>query len=356
MTTVNVPSVLQPALQTNQVIRNSSYPSTAVQSFFQQQTNFILRHRAKEVASFASGIDDIALGGFTGTQSNWRFAYRSSSHARHMFVDFVMAMGYKGSSDDPFCSMLLENGAGTDIGTATFHYGATDEDIPDQLSTFGSSRQAVKSGGVIVELAPDTEYFGTFSSTDGGRLVSATVYEVSLDPDTDNGYCTSGVAISSPVMDEDRELVVTNLRDAWKHNAAPLWHWASAVDSAAPTRTTATSRNWIDQTLGAGGVIASDPAVTLVQLPKLSTVRRVTVPCKWWVHAKLASGVGPATVTLVGQTAGVVATIGVVTATAAWYSADVDLDAVSDRYALHMTGDGVVAMTLYASSLYMYEA
>lgn len=356
MTTVNIPQYARKALKTSQWMRNNLYVDAYVQSFLAEETNRICRWRTKAI-SFSTPID--AIPAVTGTsRSRWRAVYRATTFAKYLWIKFELARcnlgaGAGGATGDPFGKLLVQDSGGATVGTAEFHYGAnpgvTVSDVP---SEWGTGYVAITSGGSIVSLTPGTDYYLTVSDEQGARVISACVYEESAAGDTANGYLDGGVAAGGPIYDEDRGDMVTMLRDAWKHNAAGIWYWASHTDATAPSRTTNTGANLIDQTVGFSA--ASHPGVT-IDLANRSTIRRGTVPCAWYVYAKQAAGTG-GTMKLVGISGGILATLTITSTTAQWYSTTVNLAASSDRWGLLVAGNNVNATTFYASSLFQYEA
>jgi len=358
MTTVNIPATCRVALKTSAWISNTDrYPDANVQSFLAEETNRICRWDTK-AAEFSVPASSIPAGA-SGSTTMWRFVVRSSPFARYFHVVFEMTKsGLDGTLHDPSGKVLCELSDGTDVGTAEFHYGANPGAADNfyEPSNWGTGYATISSAGSKVTLTANTDYYFTVSAEDHGRIVGVAVYEEMLASDTDNGYLNSGVTAGGPIYDADTSAMVPLLRAAWK-NGCGLWHWASHTDALAPTRTSGTRANWIDQTItGVGNPATSEPGVGLY-LANKSTERRVTVPCKLFVFAKMSTGAVTGHVYLHSADSGEAVDISVTSATAAWYTATVDLAANdTNRYVLRIMGDNINTLTLYAATLIQYEA
>jgi hypothetical protein len=319
----------------------------------QEETNHLLWVRSKQVGRWRSPIQSVHTTNSAGSSLNrWRFVYHAGTHATRLYARMIAARAYTdGTPAEPFVRLLIELSDGTDVGTIDFHMSNVQRssDTPNEWSE--TVLPLRDSNGDIVELTPDTDYYGTFIDFDGGRLISATVYETSLAADTDNGYLPDGPVAGSPVFDEDRGDLTTVLRNAWKRNAAALWHWAADTDALAPTNTTATDTNVIDASTS---VSAASAGATL-DLRNRSTVRRTTVPCKLFVYGKNTVGTGSSGQVQLKDSGGTnLVTINLTSTTAAWFSATVDLPATLAKYDVTFdTGAGTT--TVYAFSLIQYE-
>ena len=357
--------ILRKALQTSQVLRNGRYPSAYTQTHLAECTNQIAKYAYKAV-EFHCPISVIpARNGSDASRTRWRGVWHTSPFAKYLWVRFQMAQvgdnTGTSASQDPYGKVLIELSNGDDVGTASFHWGYTTAAASDVPSNFGYGLlPLVDTNGNRVTITGDTDYYVTCSDEQSARMIGVSIFEECHPADTANGYVETAVSTGGPIEDCDRgptgtQLgVIPILRTAWKRGAANLWHWASNIDSSAPGRITATSRNWIDQTVAFSD--ASHPSVKL-DLTNRSTVRRTTVPVKWFVNAVMSPAAGTdGLITLVGLSGGSVATITINSTTQAWYSTTANIVAGEDQWALLLEGDGTNSCVLYASSLIQYEA
>lgn len=346
MSTVVIPQYLRLPLQTNGRMRNGLYPNAYAQTFMAEETNRIARWRTKAFEHSTPPADLPAK--VIGSRIRWRAPFHASTHARYLWIHFLMSKtGLDGALGDPYGKVLVELADGTDVGTAEFHYGAnlgatTGLDVP---SKWAEGFELVRSGGVPVELTPGTDYYLTFSDENYGRMIAASAYEESLQADTDNGYIQTLSVAGAPIFDSDRSGPIGILREAWKSNASGLVYWSSDTDATAPTRVANTIANIFDQTISA--VSASSPGFTL-PMARRSTVRRVFVPVRFYVYAKITSGSG--NVSLLNSTPTGVQ-VGPNSAVAQWYTVDDVLVAADDKYDLRLTSNGVGTLTVYAAAL-----
>lgn len=353
MSGVSIPIRQRAALRTNQYARNGTYPAAYMQAYMQEEANHLLWVRSKQVGRWTCPIQSIPATNTAGTSATrWRFVTHSGTHASRYYARMIAARSYTDGTDaEPFVRLLIELSDGTDVGTIDFHMSNVQKSSDTPNEWHETVLPLRDSNGDIVELTPDTDYYGTFIDFDGGRLISATVYETSLAADTDNGYLPDGPVAGSPVFDEDRGDLTTVLRTAWKRNAANLWHWASNTDSAAPTNATATDTNVID---GSTSVSGASAGATL-DLRNRSTVRRTTVPCKFFVYGKNTVGVGSNGQVQFKDSGGTnLLTVNLPSTTAAWFSGTVNLPATQAKYDVTFDS-GAGTTTVYAFSLIQYE-
>lgn len=366
MSSVNTPIRLRPGLRSRQFMRPETYPSAGAQSYMVEEANHALWVRSKQVGRWRSPIQSVpsansGVGSAPAVEiPRWRFVYHAGTHATKLYaVMEVMRAGPDNAgadlADDPIAKLLVELADGTDVGTVEFHPSAAPFIDPDDIQTpnlwLTATLPLKDSSGDIVVLTPDTDYYCSFTDF-ATRLISATVYETSLAADTDNGYLPDGPVAGSPIFDEDRGDMIVALRNAWKRNASPLWHWASSTDAAAVTRTSATRANLFDQSLTT--VTASSPGVTL-QLANKGTVRRAGVPAKLFVYGKVVAG-GPAHVSVRDSGGTDYCEVEIGDPTAQWWESNVELlPNAETKLDLYIESDGTNLATVYACSLLQYE-
>lgn len=352
MSTVYIPTQIPRALVTNRFVRNGKIPQAEFQNALATQANQLARWRPKCVFSHSCPIAAIPASVPATTRNRWRFAWRSGPYARYLHCYLQVAPSINGASpSEPDVTFTVTNGAGSTVGTVTFKYSS----LPmtgspgDTPRYFLEAYLPLKSGGAIVELDPDTEYFGLFSDINGGRLISAMVHEESLAGDTANGYVTQ-VSAGSPIYDADRSGVATLLRNLWKQGGAHLFNWSVDDQSSPRTIAVTTDTNIIDTSITT--VSAASPGIVL-DFDNKTRVSKTGVSCVLKAYA--ARGSADGNVYLKAADGSTLATVAV-TSTAAWYSSGVvEIPSSATGKCDLMFDSGGGTLSLYAVSLYQYE-
>lgn len=352
MSTVYIPTTIPRALVTNRFVRNGKIPQAEFQNGLATQANQLARWQTKCVFSHSCPIAAIPASVPATTRNRWRFAWRSGPYTRYLYCKMAVAPAINGASpSEPDVTFTVLNGGGSTVGTVTLQYPS----LPitgspgDTPRYFTYVTLPLKSSGAIVGLDPDTEYFGVFSDINGGRLISAMVYEESLPSDTANGYVTQ-VSSGSPVFDADRSGVATLLRNMWKQGGAHLFNWSVDDQSSPRTIATTTDTNIIDTSITA--VSASSPGIVL-DFDSKTRISGTGVSCVLKAYA--ARGSADGSVYLKAADGSTLATV-TVTSTAAWYSSGVvEIPSSATGKCDVMFDSGGGTLSLYAVSLYQYQ-
>jgi len=358
MTAVPIPLVLCPQLQALAHARNVKYPDATLYNLLISDANYLERWHTKELFHIGcpvtnSSFNSIPAAG-SGARTRWRFAAHLSPKARNIYVQMTLAS--VNSTTDAYGKLIVKNGGGSTLGTAEVHFGNTSL-LPSDLPVwFGDGATFVGDGtptGVLL-VTPDTDIFCELQDVNG-RLVQAVVYEVALDADTANGYIKSPYAATAPIFDDVRQALVQNLRTLWKRGASHLLNWTVDQDSSARTRTSATAVNIIDNTSGAPS--SSTPGYTLDLLQKGSE-RRGNVPVVLQAYTSLTGtpGLDFGHIEVVDSSNVVVLDLTVTASAGGWASMTGTLPASVAKYDLRFKSNGTQTLSLYAVSLYQYEA
>lgn len=332
--------------------RNGFAPNAEYAIKLADETNKIVRWRLKEVYRFAMPIGNLWKPAAGADVTVGRFAFHSSPYAKNMFVWIWGAQAVSTGAVNPRVRVRIETGAPTTVGDAEVSTGYVSTTVSDVPANFRVRQRSVidTSTGLIATIPADTDLYGTVDELEGGIMVACSVYEMALDPTTDNGYASNNFGVHSPIFDEDRSDIVTALRNMWKHGAAHLINW-SRDGGTSRTNSTTTARNLIDDTSTA--VSTSTPGWTL-DLSNCSTIRRAStgVPVTWKVYATRTVSNG--TVTLKDSGGAAVLTISV-TGGAGWYSTTGNLPASSAKYDVHYAAGVGGTLQVDSFSLYQYE-
>lgn len=347
--TPNAPQNLARAIQTNQWLRNGRYPDANFYAQFAAQVNHIIRWGCKEPFSWATPITSLASSSGTGaTRDRWRFAFQTSRFVRELWVLGVMApaTAHSGADGRGVLTISDDPAYAATVGTATFSGGSLGSDTPKYFTPVFAP--VVESDGSIITIGSNTDHFGKFEEKGDGRLLSATVFEVAIIPDSAQGYIEDGGAIAydSSILDKTRQAIADALRGLWLNNGAQAWNWT--VEYNAITRTLPTPLNVVDTTSTA--VSAATPGATL-DLRLRSTKRRGTVPMVIQAFGSNAGNAG--SVVLKDSSGTILATIAINSA-AQWYQAPFNAPATLAKYDIQFAATASTT-NLFAVSIYPLE-
>ena len=350
MSSVNIPYLIPPAIQEKRWARNGLPVDAQLQSGLANLPNQIAKWRTKEVfrscgkmGFLTTGTD--ALISSASDRDRWRFAFHTGPFAKEIKITFLMCLKSGDPGFDPYGQLEIFTTGGSSVGTATMHFGnaAGGTNIPVNYGT--------NSGSIAVD--PDTDYYGVISDFDAARIVSACVYERSLDPDTTNGYLSAGYAAGVNIYDTDRSGPMLLAADMWKKGGAHLLNWTVDDQSSPITTSSTTSTNIVDTT--STTVSSSTPGyiIDLTHSDRLSETDGI--PCVLAAYGKyvITPPVTGGTLKLKDSAGTTLATVTGFDATAGWQTTTVTIPAANDRYDLQFaSGSGTATFSLYAVSLY----
>ncbi len=345
MSTVIFPSTARVAMKSLGRFRNGMYPDADPVAFLQQEANRIVAYRGKSWSVCAPMEAPPAGGGASRTR--WRMFIHTSTHCRYVAVRVLSVPSNNAGNPISRVAFIIA-GDPAPSATADFAYGATTaDDVPDTIAV---EQTRPLSGATLVDLLPDTDYEIHVDDIDNARTLAVCLFEVGLEHTTENGYIANGVVNGQNITDDHREQMTGVLRDAWLRNGAPIITWSSDVDSASPTRTSATIANLID---GVTGSPTAAPAGFTLSLAHRGSLRRgANIPCGMRVYGKCA-GVGSGHVYLTNSAGTDVADCEIDLSTEQWFTTGAfDLPAVDGKYDLRFNSDGSNLLTVRAVSLY----
>lgn len=340
-------------IQYRRYARNGLVPHAVFESDLAASLNFAAAVRNKQL--FHQGCDLLNIPAGSGTaRDRWRFAAHTSPMLRKLRAQVVMAsneiIAGGGTGANPTVTLYITNADGSTVyGQASANYGATGtttNDAPDELGALDLE---------ITGVPPDTDVYGRFEDSDGGRLVAATVYEESLSILASNGYVVpSVVSATAPIYDARRETMYELATKLWKRGAAQLINWT--VDDQSSPRLTAfgTARNLIDNT---SITVGADTPGYVLDLRYCRTLARDTVPCVLAVYGKMSTGADTGQVKILDSTGSTIGSVSITSTTARWHTAVVDMPATNEKFDLQfrcITGGLGDSFTVGAASLYQY--
>ena len=346
MSSINVSFAAKLAIATRRWIRNTRAPAAEAQNLMADLANNAAFVRAKPVFQYSADLSAIPASSAT-ERTRWRFAFHAQPFTQYLRVQMLLALRDVFVPIKAYGQMKVTDAAGTVVGVALVRYGGTGLGSPSDVpSEFGGAVPVtvsdVATGTSLITLEPDADYFVEFADFQYARLVSAAVWEISLLPDTDNGYATNTTGAGSPIYADQRGLIAQTARLLHRRYASQLWNWTA--DSTALTLT-ATETNVVDST--STTVTTTTPGVTL-DMSRRVTLRTAAqgVPVVMWAYFASVTGSASAILKNSAGTALVTATA----SSAGWVRGTGYLPAASGKYDLH--GSRTTAGTLGAVSLY----
>jgi len=301
MTVINISKNAKAPIQTAQHVRNGKYPGAELQNLIADRAGHSAYVRTKLVyrsPGFIIGTADAALipASTSGTRYRWRFPYHAGPYAKHLFVDFQLAAQDNGSATSPYGKLEISTSPtyATVLYAASMSWGSAPSAYSDVPLNFGGGTTtlqdpATPSDLTAVSVTPLTQYFGRFADIDYARIQSVAVWEVSLPPDTDNGYAPNTVGAGSPIFDEDRADPAEMGRKLWAYGAQTLWHWSVDTDAGVRSQTNGDLSGTLTQSIGeftltATGTVGTS-APTYQAVTSFQTSTSSTMSIAWPAHA-----------------------------------------------------------------------
>lgn len=353
MTAITISKSAKPPVQVGRWVRNGFRPVSDLQDILAElagysafvRTKVVARHRgALSTGTIGSAIPDSASMGAERERA-W-FSWRTGPYAQLLLVRFTLARQNNGTPTNPYVRLRVRDASNTIVGDAFGRGGAASgaTDKPDEMTVRATALVASESDTTIVSLPPDTDLFACLTEHDYARLQSFVVYEVSLAPDTDNGYPARAASLGSPVLADEREDATVMLRQLWLRGAAHLWNWWADDPDDARNTTSSTARNLIDDT---STTTTSAPGCRF-RLNNRNRVSATTIPVVMKVRANDTDGL----VRLV-DSSGTTMLECEIDDGEGWYAVQGELPATDAKYLLHyLTNDD---LTVYGVSLYQCD-
>lgn len=235
-------------IEVAQYVRNGKPPTADLQNQLATAAGYAAYVTSKPIFHSAGQLVGTAgaslIPSSLATRYRWRFAFHTGPYAWYLMARFEIAPQDNGTPTDPYCKLEIYNTSNTLVGTCNVHGGSsggTYADVPINMTGGVALVLNPSDLTAIADLDPDTEYTGVFADVGYARLQSASVWEVSLNPDTDNGYAPNNLGAGGPIYSSHRNDVAAMARLLHKRSGTPVFHWCSNVDSAAPSQTSGTS-------------------------------------------------------------------------------------------------------------------
>ncbi len=272
MTAINISRNAQAQLQVAQWIRNGKAPTAELQNKLSDLLGYAAYVRTRMLFRSNGGL--VSAGGglvpdsVTGTRIRWRHAWHSSPYNSFVYVKFEIAPQNNGTATSPYCLFEVLNTSGTVVAASRLASGSTASVPANVPASFSEGTTGIYDPATEdydpVYLTADTEYTGRFSDVDFARLRSASVWEYSIEPNTDDGYPSNTTGAGAPIFDKDRSDIITMARLLHRRGGAHLFNWCSETDATAPTQALAGLTGTLSKTFGAMTVAGTGTVGTTV--------------------------------------------------------------------------------------------
>lgn len=339
---------VRPPIHPFRYARNGKYPDALYTAQLATVAGHLTAFRMKEVASFGMTTVLLTTPGIAG-RVRWRARFRTSPYVERIACYALMAP----CSADPASTgsfARVEFDDGTIRGIAKLPFGESYEtDIPNDTGL--SVTLARDSATPTQEWVPTADTVYNVTVTDiNSRIVALSIWEGSA---TGAGVHDAGYAAGVPILDSQRENLITSARLMWKQQAAQLFTWTVDNQASPRTRISGTACNLIDNSTTT--VTTATPGYT-IDLRNRSTVSRGTVPCVFEAYGKTENALGSGAVELRDSSGSVLASVAFTSTTASWQSDTVDLPATLAKYDLYFKGDATWTCSAYAATLRQYAS
>lgn len=359
-----------PPIQRGRYTRNGQFPDVALINAMNEQTNQGVLYRTKEVARFVGPVAAATAGALSngiiqsrsaasGDRERWRFAFHTGkyAHAIRATVALVPQSSFANGNSYARLDVYSDTAEATLVDTVNFNHGAETGGV----SGTSAGWDHVKIVTMYLDVSPDTDYYGRFNDVDGGRMLAASVCEMSSMTEHFTGYLPQNIAAGSNVLDVHRQNLVTLQYNLWRRGGATVLNWSvnGTVNASSPlTTTSATATNIID---GASTTIsAATPGYTLYMTGKERASQASTgVGCRMEVFGHLDAAGADGRVYLKDSAGSTIASIvdQWTTSTPTWKSTTFNLPAGTDKYDIQFARNTAGrTFSLYAISIYEYEA
>jgi hypothetical protein len=348
-------------IQVNRWVRNGKHPNAEYENAKQEHINQLAMFRTKEVWSVLAHMGGGQLG--TNPENRYRFAFHTGPLTHALVARVVCAPPwFPNNTSNSNVKLHLYTAADESVllSSTSFNYGPS----PLTGSAFGWAHLRVFEQ--IIDVAPDTDYYGLWQYVDFGRMFGATVFELASMTENYNGYLAQNIAAHGPVLDVYREKQMTLLKSLWKRGGGKVMNWSTDPSNTswltgkqAPNftykyTTSATGTNILD--LSSTAVSSSTPGWTFDMSGK-KRLAQTGVPVVMKAFGQMASGGANGIIEIKDSTGAVVASINAAfTTTFSWQSVAFNLPATQAKYDIHFRTNGGVEFRLWAISIYEYEA
>ncbi len=353
-----------PPIQRGRYTRNGQAPDIALINSLNEQTNQGVLYRAGEVfrcVGNSAGL--LPPSSVSATRARWRFSFHTGKYTHSLLAMVCLIPQDSNPGNNTYARLDISTSAtyATTASTAKFFHGASQ----GGTAAVPAGWDALKPIVMYLDVDPDTDYYGIFYDIDSGRLMSATVIELTSMTEHFSGYLPQHIPVGGDVLDVYRENLVTLQYNLWRRGGATVMNWTvdgddvSAPYGSGPIATTSSTQTNIVDT-SSTTVTAATPGWTFDMTGKERLSQSATgVPCRLEVFGKLDAAGADGNVYLKDSAGATVTSIvgQWTSSTATWKSVTFNLPASAAKYDIHFSrSTGGRTFTMYAANIYEYGA
>jgi hypothetical protein len=336
MTSVIVSSNILPAVASNKYARNGLPVSTQAQGALASAFNQVMRWRTRELFALGGRLQSImASGGVGGVEVARAYGWVGANSNGDARYSILMAKPSSSAVADPYVQIDLYDAGGSLLNSAKAHWGSPSGTPNDTLDEFQEHTGTI-SGGVNAGTACSI----VVTAYNNARWIGTTVWEVSTDPDTGNGY-VNGPANMQPILDVDRTNISFLVSELIDNNGGTQVDIPDVLFATA----SATQKNIFDQT--STTVTANTPGITLDMRYK-GRRAKTDVPLVVAVYGACSAG-SNGLFKVYNSAGSVLLTIGPFSTTPAWLTGTVRVPQTLAKYDLMLSTAASITTINYVS-------
>lgn len=353
-------TIVRPQLiHVRQFARNGFYPATGFYRAVVDAENHLVASRKKQIFKWHGALGVSGGGEFPeplADSGSIRFHCHTGYGTTKLVAYAILGPAHPdvASTDTPYVgvSVTVPGGATTTLAPLMHGSGYGDSTAVGDADFDAPNRWSYHR--CEAEVSANQTYEGLVTVAEHARLLSLVVFEEATGniDESVSYYNAQNPQAGSRIYDNHRQRLVQGMSNMWQRNGALAIHW-SAENGTPRTRTSATAINLIDN--ATTGTPSANAAGWKLDLAYRTTSSRAVVPVRLAVYASQSSGSG--TVRLIDTDGATLGSITINSSTPQWWTTTANLVASAGKfYAPQFASNGTNTLSVYALSLYEYEA
>lgn len=345
-----------PPIEWDRFCRNTKHPSANLWNQIHEATNQAVLYRAREIFRAPGWVGSSGGAGSGGTRDRYRFAFRSGPYMHGLMMIAVMVPQTAGLTGNAYSKITIYSdfNEATPVASVNFYHGAN----PGGSLTSSEGLPYIKTIKIpLFGLTAGTDYYAKVSDVDEGRIMALSVFELPSMTENTSGYLSQNITAETEILDIYRQNVATIQKTLWKKTGGLALNFCVNVAANATTNNTNTSKNVCDGLTTTFSDATKGFKIDLTNHDRLAQASGIPVVMKVFCKTTDAGGKGRFYLKNSAGTAIITITDSISTAAGgAWRSTVGFLPAAADKYDLHFDNNGAGTLSVWAVSIYEYEA